>query len=235
MLFQDRHPRPPATPEAGAELLGRPLEGEEQVHYVVSRMTIADLPRIVEIEKRAYPTSQWPVSAYHRELQDNTWAHYIVIRDTQIPVPAEMESVPRRSFPFSIFSQPRTTTDTALAQIVGYAGLWLTIDEAHVTTIATDPSVRRRGLGELLLVELIDIAYQIGARWMTLEVRVTNETAQSLYRKYGFSIVSTRPRYYTDNDEDAYIMWTEEITTPAYREQFAHLKEKLYARLGDQP
>lgn len=204
------------------------------MRYAVSRMTIADLPRIVEIEKRAYPTSQWPVSAYHRELQDNHWAHYIVVRDTQIKTPVEAEAMSRRAFPFSIFGTQRAATaDSALAQIVGYAGLWLTIDEAHVTTIATDPSARRRGLGELLLVELIDIAYEIGARWMTLEVRVTNEPAQSLYRKYGFGIVSTRPRYYTDNNEDAYIMWTEEITTLSYREKFAYLKEKLYHRLAE--
>ncbi len=105
------------------------------------------------------------------------------------------------------------------------------VDEGHVTTIATHPDARGRGLGELLLASLIDIGTEVGARWMTLEVRVSNEPAKALYHKYGFRIVSTRPRYYSDNNEDAYIMWTDEITQ-AYRQQFATLKAKLQERLG---
>jgi len=207
------------------------------VRYSVDPMTLQDLPRIVELEKNAYPLSQWPVSAYHRELKDNNWAHYIVVRDQLIQSktsPRTVEStVPRRAFPFSLF-QPResvTEHDSHLASIVGFAGLWMMIDEAHITTIATHSTVRRRGLGELLLVSLIDIAYSINARWVTLEVRVSNVAAQSLYQKYGFSIVSTRPRYYSDNNEDAYIMWTEEIHTPNYRNMFEGHKSRLMERL----
>lgn len=207
------------------------------MRYVISRMTLADLPRVTEIEKLAYPTSQWPESAYHRELRENRWAHYIVVRDTQIKVGVSGGEVDatttRRGFPFTWLNLSRpTTSDPNLASIVGYAGLWLMVDEAHVTTIATHPSVRRRGVGELLLTSLIDIAFDIGARWVTLEVRVSNEAAKALYRKYGFQIVSTRPRYYSDNNEDAYIMWTDEITTPAYRQKFADLKTALYERLA---
>jgi ribosomal-protein-alanine N-acetyltransferase len=200
-------------------------------------MTLADLPRITEIEKLAYPTSQWPTSAYRRELQENTWAHYIVVRDTTIAARYQQQAqasepqVPRRSFPF-LFRQPSQASEAQLQSIMGYAGLWLMVDEAHVTTIATHPAVRRRGLGELLLVALIDIGYDIGARWMTLEVRVSNEPAKALYQKYGFKIVSTRPRYYSDNNEDAYIMWTDEITLPDYRRMFADHKAKLLARLA---
>lgn len=206
------------------------------MRYVVSRMTLADLPRVVEIEKLAYPTSQWPESAYQRELRENRWAHYLVVRDMAISTgqtTGEVESSPRRGFPFSLFHAPRlAVSDPAIANIVGYAGLWLMVDEAHVTTIATHPAARRRGLGELLLASLIDIGYEIGARWITLEVRVTNLAAQALYEKYGFRIVSTRPRYYSDNDEDAYIMWTDEIITPAYRQRFAGLKATLFDRLA---
>jgi [ribosomal protein S18]-alanine N-acetyltransferase len=200
-------------------------------------MAMADLPRIAEIEKLAYPTSQWPTSAYRRELQENHWAHYVVVRDTIIAQRMQeqegdtMQTAPRRAFPFA-FLQPRPqVSEAALQSIVGYAGLWLMVDEAHVTTIATHPSVRRRGLGELLLVSLIDIGYEIGARWMTLEVRVSNEPAKALYHKYGFKIVSTRPRYYSDNNEDAYIMWTDEITTPAYRQMFTNHKTALLEHL----
>jgi ribosomal-protein-alanine N-acetyltransferase len=198
-------------------------------------MTMADLPRITEIEKLAYPTSQWPTSAYRRELQENQWAHYIVVRDMVLA--ARLQSLPtieppaRR--PFFAFLPPRPPANEAqLQSIVGYAGLWQMVDEAHITTIATHPGARRRGLGELLLVSLIDIGYDIGARFMTLEVRVSNEPAKALYRKYGFAIVSTRPRYYSDNNEDAYIMWTDEITQPAYRQRFAANKAALLERLN---
>lgn len=202
------------------------------MRYVVKKMTLGDLPRIAEIEKLAYPTSQWPASAYRRELQENHWAHYVVVRDTWIEPPAAAEvDGHRRSFSFAFLNQSKPVADPTLAQIVGFAGLWLMVDEAHVTTIATHPAVRRRGLGELQLVSLIDIAYQIGARWVTLEVRVSNTPAQALYEKYGFRIVSTRPRYYSDNNEDAYIMWTDEITTPTYHDMFTDLKTQLYARL----
>ena len=71
----------------------------------------------------------------------------------------------------------------------------------------------------------------ISARWLSLEVRVSNAIAQALYRKYGFQIVSTRPRYYSDNNEDAYIMWTEEILSPRYRATYADLKARLFERL----
>ncbi|MBA3823402.1 MAG: ribosomal protein S18-alanine N-acetyltransferase [Ktedonobacterales bacterium] len=206
------------------------------MRYVVSKMTMGDIPRVVEIEKLAYPTSQWPASAYRHEIQDNAWAHYIVLRDAEIAERAAQvaasEPQPRRNFPFGFLAPARMSAhDPAQQALIGYAGLWLTVDEAHITTIATHPNARRRGLGELLLVSLFDIGYQIGARWMTLEVRVTNEPAKALYHKYGFKIVSTRPRYYTDNNEDAYIMWTDEITTPDCRRTFNEHKDALYARL----
>jgi len=106
------------------------------------------------------------------------------------------------------------------------------VDEAHVTTIALHPDYRGRGLGELLLTNLIDISYDIGAKWVTLEVRVSNYIAQNLYRKYGFREAGLRHRYYSDNQEDALIMWTEEINSPAYREQFQELKDLLKKKLG---
>jgi ribosomal-protein-alanine N-acetyltransferase len=123
------------------------------------------------------------------------------------------------------------TPSPELASIIGFSGLWLMVDEAHVTTIAMHPEHRGRGLGEFLLVNLIDISYNIGAKWVTLEVRVTNYTAQNLYRKYGFSEAGVRHRYYSDNQEDALIMWTDEINSPAYKQKFLELKANLFQRL----
>lgn len=210
------------------------------MRYVIDRMTMSDVPRVVEIERLAYP-STWPPSAYRKELQDNRWAHYIVLRDRHIvqesvPVPARDAEKPRRLFSLP-FLPGRTTSAVSspdLSSIVGFAGLWLMVDEAHVTTIAMHPNFRRRGLGEYMLASLIDIAYEIGAKWVTLEVRVTNYNAQNLYRKYGFREAGLRHRYYSDNQEDALIMWTDEIHSPAYKERFLALKTDLLRKLEAQ-
>lgn len=209
------------------------------MRYVIDRMSIADVPRVVEIERLAYP-STWPSSAYRKELQDNRWAYYIVLRDKQITeelatVPPQEPEKPRRSrlFPLSLLPSRSSTITSSpeLASVIGFAGLWLMIDEAHITTIAMHPHYRRHGLGEFLLVSLIDIAYSIGAKWVTLEVRVSNYTAQNLYRKYGFREAGVRHRYYSDNQEDALIMWTDEINSPGYKQKFQMLKTALLQKL----
>jgi ribosomal-protein-alanine N-acetyltransferase len=207
------------------------------VRYVIDRMTMPDVPRVVEIERLAYP-STWPPSAYRKELQENRWAHYIVLRDKMIAeermmVPAQESERPRRIFPLTLLPgrSSATVQPPNLASIIGFAGLWLMVDEAHITTIAMHPDYRRRGLGEFMLVSLIDIAYTIGAKWVTLEVRVSNYTAQNLYRKYGFREAGLRHRYYSDNQEDALIMWTDEINSPSYKQKFQELKTTLMRKL----
>ncbi|ADL08621.1 ribosomal protein S18-alanine N-acetyltransferase [Thermosediminibacter oceani] len=93
--------------------------------------------------------------------------------------------------------------------VVGYAGMWLVVDEAHVTNVAVLPEYRGRGIGELLMRSLMDIARGSGARRMTLEVRKSNYVAQNLYSKLGFEPMGIRPGYYSDNREDAVIMWAD--------------------------
>ncbi|MFZ7947046.1 MULTISPECIES: ribosomal protein S18-alanine N-acetyltransferase [Bacillaceae] len=92
-------------------------------------------------------------------------------------------------------------------KIIGYCGTWVVIDEAHVTNVAILPEYRGKKLGEALMRKLIAVAREMGARTMTLEVRVTNHVAQSLYRKFGFQNGGIRKNYYSDNQEDAQIMW----------------------------
>ncbi|WP_312198119.1 ribosomal protein S18-alanine N-acetyltransferase [Anaerospora hongkongensis] len=93
--------------------------------------------------------------------------------------------------------------------IAGYAGMWLIIDEAHVTNIALAAAYRGAGLGEQLVRALMELARERGAGSMTLEVRVSNVKAQALYTKLGFVSRGKRRNYYTDNREDALIMWCE--------------------------
>lgn len=92
-------------------------------------------------------------------------------------------------------------------KVVGYCGVWIVVDEAHVTNIAILPDYRGKKLGDALMQNLFEIAKTMGAKSMTLEVRVTNYIAQSLYRKFGFQNGGLRKNYYTDNHEDALVMW----------------------------
>jgi [ribosomal protein S18]-alanine N-acetyltransferase len=92
-------------------------------------------------------------------------------------------------------------------KVTGYCGVWIIVDEAHITNIAVLPSYRGKGLGDKLLGSMIEIAKEMGARTMTLEVRVSNIPAQSLYRKFGFRDGGIRKNYYSDNQEDALVMW----------------------------
>lgn len=116
--------------------------------------------------------------------------------------------------------------------VVGFAGLWLMVDEAHITTFAVHPAWRRRGIGERLLVAALDVAIDRGAREATLEVRLSNVAARRLYEKYGFRPVGLRPRYYTDDGEDALIMTTEPLASPPMRARLAERRAAL-AALGD--
>ncbi len=102
-------------------------------------------------------------------------------------------------------------------RVVGFAGVWLMVDEAHVTTFGVHPDWRRQGIGRQLLLNLAELSVTIGARRMTLEVRVSNEAAQALYRHFGFEIVGRRHRYYTDDGEDALVMTTPDLVEPRMR------------------
>ncbi len=91
--------------------------------------------------------------------------------------------------------------------VIGYCGAWIVVDEAHVTNIAVLPEYRGKKLGEALMKKMMEAAKELGAVTMTLEARVTNIAAQSLYRKLGFQNGAIRKNYYTDNQEDAIVMW----------------------------
>lgn len=92
-------------------------------------------------------------------------------------------------------------------KVVGYCGVWIIVDEAHITNIAILPDYRGMKLGEALMGKVMELARDLGALRMTLEVRVSNERAQNLYRKFGFEDGALRKQYYTDNMEDALVMW----------------------------
>ena len=96
-------------------------------------------------------------------------------------------------------------------EVIGYVGVWLLGGEGHITNVAVAPERRRRGIAQALLLGLMKISHGRGVRSMTLEVRPSNEAALALYKKFGFRSVGRRPHYYTDNDEDAEILWNTDI------------------------
>lgn len=208
-------------------------------------MRIDHIPVVSAIERRCF-AQPWPQNAYRREIQSNKMAHYYIARlsesDDLGPV-AEFRRSPvsgdsgllgrlSRLLRGPIEPPPSPALEAELRSIVGYAGLWLMTDEAHITTIAVDPDFQGNGIGELLLVALIDRARQIGARWLTLEVRVSNDVAQRLYEKYTFKEMGIRRRYYSDNGEDALVMWTDPIDSDTFQDILARNREALTRRLG---
>lgn len=100
--------------------------------------------------------------------------------------------------------------------LVGYAGLMMTLDEAHVTTIAVDPRWHRSKIGTRLLLVLVREAIARGATAITLEVRMSNHGAQDLYRRFGFQPVGVRKNYYQEVNEDAMVMWANDVDQPEY-------------------
>jgi ribosomal-protein-alanine N-acetyltransferase len=114
-------------------------------------------------------------------------------------------------------------------RIVAYGGIWVILEDSHVTTVAVDPALRGRGLGEAMMLQLIDEGIERGAAWMTLEVRESNVSAQKLYRKYGFTTVTTRKGYYSDDNESALVMWAGNLKSELYRNRLAVLRARCEA------
>lgn len=209
------------------------------MHYIVRCMQDKDIPQAIEIDHEAFPT-QWPKPSYTSFKQElrNRLACYVVVTK-----PAENEMAAQNSeskgFLYKllhIFDQEHLfgedITSPLKECIVGIAGFWIMVDEAHITTLATRNAYRRQGVGERLLLQIIEMASKLHADVVTLEVRVSNKQAQTLYEKYGFHRVGMRRAYYTDNGEDAVIMTTDSLTSNDFQSRFQHLKQSHQHRWG---
>jgi len=141
------------------------------------KMELGDVGQVVEIEKQSFPTP-WSAYAFTCEILDNNFANYFVL-----------------------------TLENDRDKVIGYGGMWIILDEAHITNIAIAPAYRGKRLGELLLNHMMVSALEKGAERITLEVRVSNAVAQKLYTRLGFVAAGLRKGYYADTKEDAIIMW----------------------------
>jgi ribosomal-protein-alanine N-acetyltransferase len=143
----------------------------------IRRMRLEDIPDVVRIDRQSFPLP-WSERTYRLELTGNPSAFFFV---------AELSS-------------------RGKAKLVGYLGYWLIVDEAHISTIAVVPNLRRRGIGSQLLKVALRSAAMSGAERVSLEVRESNEGAIAMYERLGFERHSRKPEYYRDNGEDALVM-----------------------------
>ncbi len=165
-------------------------------------MQLSDIRRVMEIEHKTFP-APWRAHAYEYEITRNRVANYQVL----------------------------TVNYAGLKQsIIGYYGYWHLAGEAHISTIAVDPLWQGKGLGELLLLSLLNLACSNVAHLATLEVRKSNTVAQSLYQKYLFKTVGQRPRYY-QGKEDALVMTVEPLDDD-YRVFLRQRKRYLFNHLA---
>lgn len=165
-----------------------------------------DVDAVIAIEAQAYGKHHWSKDSFLSELSNELAKYYSVF--------IEMDN--------GSIESPK---------LIGYCGFWQILEEAHITNIAVSPDYRKHHVGETLLHTIVDECYRNMVKYITLEVRVGNLPAISLYEKYGFKSLGTRKGYYQDNNEDALIMWTENIFydkfKSGYEKNIAVLKGKI--------
>ncbi len=173
--------------------------------YWLRPMQLADLSAVHAIDRLSFPTPA-RTGLFEHELMQNDIAFYQVLGLDE---------------------------DGRSPSIIGFSGYWLIADEIHISTIATHPEWRGRGLGELLLLNLLFQAYVHPANMVTLEVRQSNKVAQALYSKYQFEEVGIRPRYYRDTGEDALLMTMASLNA-RYHQFLENQQRVLYRRLQNE-
>jgi len=197
--------------------------------FIVEPMRIEDIDEVTAIDRLAF-TTPWSANTYRSEIEENRAAHYYVVRASKGPdfsaSPGERDW--REQMRRWLAGRPPAKN---WRPVLAYSGFWVFLDEAHISTIAVRPEYRRRGLGELLIVTMIEDARGLRCRHMTLEVRASNVGAQKLYQKFGFEFVGRRKGYYTDNWEDALLMTLHDLPSRACQEKLAKLSADLRKKL----
>ena len=206
--------------------------------YCVRNASTDDLTELSIIEREAF-TESWPPTPFRRDLASKNVEILVVSIDTNLSLMPEKSEANEISYEnvgymHRFFKQLNNLwSDTAshdTKNILGYIATRFMYDEAHITSIAVRKSFRGMGMGELLLMSAVSNAMTKSYKTTTLEVRVSNRTAQSLYKKYGFNEVGIRKRYYSDNNEDAYIMTTDILYSDLYTEHFRKLVDRFNQR-----
>jgi ribosomal-protein-alanine N-acetyltransferase len=201
------------------------------LHCRLRPMRPEDIPQVLDIERQSFPT-MWPQTTYQRELS-NQLARYLVL--CELPAEGADNEPPRaaggirRAVQRFFGGLPQASKE----RVLGMVGLWHLIDEAHIVTIAVRPELRRQGIGEVLLVAALEAACEASQEKVTLEYRISNTVARSLYEKYGFRQVGVRAKYYSDNQEDAVLMTTPPLRSADFRALIADRIAEQRRRWGE--
>ena len=188
-------------------------------------MQLSDVRQVAAIDTFCFQPP-WSRDSYAFEITESQVSHMVVLdRQTQPPACARPQGWFSR---FSDRLRDRPPSLYGRGAIIGYGGLWIIEDEAHISTIATHPNQRGQGYGEILLAGMFGKAFRLRARFIVLEVRVSNAIALSLYQKYGFCRVRRKRHYYSSDKEDAWDMRVSLDT--AMRGRFLRLYDELQAR-----
>jgi ribosomal-protein-alanine N-acetyltransferase len=182
-------------------------------------MRPGDIGQVTAIDNVSFDPP-WSARSYAYEINESSYSHMVTLERSGGAATSRW----RRWFGIEAGS-------SGAGLVVGYGGLWQIADESHISTIATHPGWRGRGYGEILLAGMIRRAYTLGAAYVVLEVRVSNQVAQALYRKYEFTIAGVKQNYYRNNHEDAYDMRFD-LTSADLRARF---EERLAALRQRQP
>lgn len=203
--------------------------------FTLRYMTVDDLPQVVEVDKRSFPIP-WSVRTYEYEILRNANSKMLVLTAPNAVPPPPNGAAPAATGVREWLHRLAAGVDATPSGpppgevVVGMGGFWCAVGEAHISTIAVHPDWRGRKLGEALLSAMLAHGIALGAVEAVLEVRVSNDVAINLYRKYGFEIVGRRPHYYHDNREDAWLMAVSQMDA-AYQARLARLRRALVARV----
>ena len=212
--------------------------------FAVRPLTAADVLQVQALEREVFP-GHFPPTPFRRELQNPTASHLVACRvPTAQQGSAARPPKGRRATAgrgparlaatiLNASAGQRRKTEPASDLTAGFLGAWHAADETHVITVGVRRAYRGRGVGELLLIAVIEQAYARGASIVTLEVRPSNFVARNLYGKYGFGVSGVRKGYYADDREDALIMTAGPIRERSYEEMFVRAKEAHRRRWGE--
>lgn len=168
-----------------------------------------ELPQVVALDHLCFG-GLWTADGYHREI-DSPNSDLLILSHSP--------------------AGDRPTSSPSPADLIGVACSWAILDEAHITLLGIHPHYQRQGLGQVLLLCLLQMARHRGLQWATLEVRVSNTAARSLYDRYGFQEAGRRTRYYADTGEDAVILWCKGLQTNEVGDRFDHHWHRAAHRL----
>ncbi|MGF1506909.1 MAG: ribosomal protein S18-alanine N-acetyltransferase [Chloroflexi bacterium] len=174
---------------------------------ILRPMRLADIEEVIVLNRLGF-SLPWARSTYRYEIAKNDRSTMLVMENAAEQKPRS-ERQPNGWLQQLFGFKPAQESETG--KLIGYAGFWQVLDEAHISTITVHPDWRGKNLGELMLWKMITLAIEQDANKVTLEVRVSNAVAKALYFKYGFEIVGIRHRYYRDNNENADIMMVEPL------------------------